>query len=128
MALGFHFTSRGVQCNGNCSVYISFFVLPCGCTEGNSQGAWRLGLHVPLYVQYVPGGLTFLGDSLFCSPEGMCLGVEYKLIQADEVWRREDQVEVLEGFGQPKALRIQLVSSVQLRSQVGVLWTQPSPP
>ncbi len=37
-------------------------------------------------------------------PEGMGLGVEYEIIQTDEIGWREDQVEVLQRLGQPEAL------------------------
>lgn len=34
----------------------------------------------------------------------MCLGIEHVFIQTDQVWRREDEVKVLEGFREPEAL------------------------
>lgn len=59
---------------------------------------------------------TFKISCRSCPLEGMCLGREHVLVQADEVWRRENQVEVLECLGQPKALHLRQYE-VQCRSK-----------
>ena len=59
--------------------------------------------------------LLFLGNSQlnashvsqnrsFRASERMCLGIEHVFIQTDQVWRRKDEVKVLEGFREPEAL------------------------
>lgn len=37
-------------------------------------------------------------------PQGMCLGIEDEFVQADDVGRREYEIEVLERLGEPEAL------------------------
>lgn len=39
-------------------------------------------------------------------PERMCFGIKNVVVQADEIWFAEDQIEILERFGHPEALYI----------------------
>lgn len=52
----------------------------------------------------------------------MSLGVEHIIIQTDEVWRGEDQIEVLEGLRQPETLQQKKKSSQRLQSITTVVW------
>lgn len=45
-----------------------------------------------------------LGVLLFWPPEGVSFGIQYKVVEANQIRRRENQIEVLQCLRHPEAL------------------------